>query len=50
MRLMINDAFLRGARFDDIYVPHNSANIGDAAISDLVESLGEVFELGSREN
>ena len=31
-------------------IPHNSANIGDAAISDLVESFGEVFQLGSRKN
>ena len=31
-------------------IPDNSANIGDAAISDLVESFGEVFQLGSREN
>ena len=31
-------------------IPDNSANIGDAAIGDLVESFGEVFQLGSREN
>ena len=50
VRLMIDDAFLRGARFDAMCIPHNSANIGDAAISDLVESFGEIFQLGSREN
>ena len=51
VRLMVDDAFLRGEQ--DLMlcsIPDNSANIGDAAISDLVESFGEVLQLGSREN
>ena len=50
VRLMIDDSFLREEQDLMLEIPHNSANIGDAAISDLVESLGEVFQLGSREN
>ena len=50
VRLMIDCAFLREEQDLMLEIPHNSANIGDAAIGDLVESFGEVFQLGSREN
>ena len=50
VRLIIDDSFLREEQDLMLEIPDNSANIGDAAISDLVESFGEVLQLGSREN